>query len=134
MRSVVRGGEQAASMKRWISSRMHSMRSASIGLRALTRTGWLAAVSVLLILTCARTHAQNGPFAYIANLNGTTSVIDTSTKTAVTTIPDGGSFDIAATSDGRTVYALRLGSKRAVVPINTATNTPGTPIPLPADS
>src|SRR4051812_21001933 len=116
MRYFVRGGEQAASMKRRISSRIHSMRSAPIGMWAVIRTGWLAAVGVLLILTCGPTHAQNGPFAYVANLNGTTTVIDTSTKTIVTTIPDGGSFDIAATSDGRTVYALRLGSNRAVVP------------------
>src|SRR4051812_45423699 len=118
MGSFVWGGEQSRLMKRRISSWLHSIWSVLIDLRAFTRTGGLAAAGVLLIFACVPSHAQNGPFAYIANLNGTTTVIDTSTKTIVTTIPDGGSFDIAATSDGRTVYALRLGPNRAVVPIN----------------
>jgi YVTN family beta-propeller protein len=103
--------------------------------RASSRGSWIAAASALLIVACGPTLAQNGPFAYVANFgNGTTTVIDTVTKSIVTTIPAGGSFDIAATGDGKTVYALRLGPNRAVVPINTATNTSGTPIPIPADA
>ena len=40
--------------------------------------------------------------------------------------PDG----IAITPDGRTVYVANIGSG-TVTPIDTATNTPGKPIPVP---
>jgi YVTN family beta-propeller protein len=135
MTSFVHNSMQRVSTQRRSLSLNYFARFATI-FRACASTCavWIAAASVLII-TCSSTYAQTGPLAYVANLgNGTTTVIDTVTKQIVTTIAAGGSFDIAATSDGKTVYALRLGPNRAVVPINTVTNTTGTPIPIPNDS
>src|SRR5688572_260191 len=99
MTSLVHGGMQLASMQRalWLQDKLARF---ARGFLACTPTyaGWVVAAGAVLLITSGSVHAQNGPLAYVANLgNGTTTVIDTVTKQILTTVPAGGSFDIAAT-------------------------------------
>lgn len=73
--------------------------------------------------------------AYVAGQSGTVTPIRTATSTALAPIRvPAGSFSMAITPDGRTIYVLDLGSSQAqegmVIPIRTATNTALAPIRL----
>ncbi len=67
--------------------------------------------------------SPNGKRVYVTNgEDGTVSVIDTTTLTVVTTIPNfiGTAYGLAVTPDGKYVYAM--GSTLGIVVIDTATN------------
>jgi YVTN family beta-propeller protein len=71
--------------------------------------------------------ARAAPFAYVTNIEGHVSVIDTATDTVTATIPIGGSCDIAVHPDGTRAYAT---TDNGVVVIDTANNSVVTTVPV----
>ncbi|MCL4449092.1 MAG: hypothetical protein M1152_05330 [Actinobacteria bacterium] len=71
-----------------------------------------------------------GGALYVANAgSGTVSVISTASSSVVDTIPVGFEpFDVAVSPNGATVYVTEYGSDPVILPINTQTNMPETPI------
>jgi YVTN family beta-propeller protein len=89
---------------------------------------WMAAFIAAVGLCSVQAVAATG---YVANIvDGTVSVINTATNTAVATIPTNGAGTIAVTPDGTRAYVVSFGG---VSVIDTATNTVvGSPIPVGA--
>jgi outer membrane autotransporter protein len=78
------------------------------------------------------TWAQSGPFLYVPSSgSGDLSIIDTPTNTAAFgPIPLSPGLGVAVKGDQSFAYVTNFSG--TVTPINTATNTPGTPIPVGA--
>ena len=93
----------------------------------LKSTFWMTTFVSALALSGAQ--AVAGSVGYVANIaDGTISVINTSTNTAVATIPTNGAGAVAVTPDGTRAYVVSGGG---VSVIDTATNTVvGSPIPI----
>ena len=97
----------------------------SNGSRAAWARGFMALFAIVLAmgLALAARPAEAAPFAYVANLVGTVSVIDTATNTVVATVTVGvGPVAVAVTPDGTHVYVTDARSNTVSV-IRTATNT-----------
>jgi YVTN family beta-propeller protein len=85
--------------------------------------------TLFLIATSAIT-AGAAPFAYVANLGGGVSVIDTATNTVAATVQVGiGSQGVAITPNGAFAYVANFDSNNVSV-IDTATNTVVATVPV----
>lgn len=72
----------------------------------------------------------NGTKVYVANMDGTVSIIDTSTNNVIGTIEVGNyPYGIAVNPDGTKVYAANYGSNNVSV-IDTSTNTVTATVPV----
>ena len=109
-----------------------------MGLQPAFRVWWLwpgvrscvvgVLVGVGLGVCAAPAWAATSHTAYVVNVGGTVTPIDTSTNTAGTPIVVGsGPEGVAITPDGKTAYVANMGLG-SVTPIDTSTNTAGTPI------
>ena len=93
----------------------------------------LVAAALLVPLLAGEARAQTGPSLYVPNTTGNNVwVVDTSTA-VVSSIPTAShSFSLAIKGDQSWVYVSNY-LDGTVTPINTATNTAGTPIPVGAN-
>lgn len=78
--------------------------------------------------------SPTGAFVYVTGLGpivvGAVCVIDTATNNVVCGVgPKGGAYGVAITPDSKTAYVVHIGAN-LVTPIDTATKTSGTPIPV----
>ena len=90
--------------------------------------GTFAAVALLVPLLAVETRAQSGPYLYLPNTTGNSvSVVDTATGVANSVATTSRSFSAAVRGDESLVYVSNF-VNNTVTPINTATNTVGTPI------
>jgi YVTN family beta-propeller protein/autotransporter-associated beta strand protein len=114
--------------RRWRAARIIKR----ISFAARTSHAWAALVAAALLvpLLAGEARAQTGPSLYVPNTTGNNVwVVDTSTA-VVSSIPTAfRSFSLAVKGDQSWVYVSNY-LDGTVTPINTATNTAGTPIPV----